>query len=84
LDATGGALGRRSALSAVVWVAVSVAARLGQKSVGFSDIADQTVRGEGVLVHGDARRGRRGVGGSMLSWCVCSAGLGGVQVHGNV
>jgi hypothetical protein len=84
LDATGGALGRRSALSAGVWVAVSVAARLGQKSVGFSDVADQTVRGESVSVHGDARRGRHGVGGSMPSWCVRSAGLGGVQAHGNM
>jgi hypothetical protein len=57
LDTTGGALEQRSALSAGVWVAVLVAARLGQKSVGFSDIASKTVRGEGVSVHGDARRG---------------------------
>jgi hypothetical protein len=71
LGSLGGVWGRRSALSEGVGVAVSVAARLGQKSVGFSNVAKKMVRGGGVSVHGDARRGCHGDGGSMPCTCVC-------------
>jgi hypothetical protein len=55
LGSLGGVWGRRSALSAGVGVAVSVAARLGRKPIGFSNVASKTVCGRGVSVHGDAR-----------------------------
>jgi hypothetical protein len=69
LDATGGALERRSALSAGVWVAVPVAAHLGQKMVGVSTVAGKTVRGRGMSVHGDARRGWHRVGSMVPCRC---------------
>jgi hypothetical protein len=69
LDATGGALERRSALSAGVWVAMSVADRLGRKMVGVSTVAGKTMSGGGVSVHGDARRGWHRVGSMVPCRC---------------
>jgi hypothetical protein len=38
-------------------VVASVASWSGRKSVGFSDVAGESGRGEGVTVHGKAGRG---------------------------